>query len=103
MAIDLEECTLLGGCGYPFSAGQRVDARFSSSAIALHAPDENLRAEIFYPEVVDLAVTGPGAVTTGGGFPGGGFGFEGAVKGMAIAGILNLLTTRTKIHTFIQI
>ena len=103
MAIRLEPCTLLGGCGYPFAIGQRLDVWFSSDAIRLQASEGGSPAEIFYPEIVDLAVTGPGAVTTGGGFIGGGFGFEGAVQGMAIAAVLNLLTSRSKVHTFLQI
>jgi len=103
MAIHLEQCTFLGGCGYPFAIGQRLDVWFRSDAIHLQASDESGRsAEIFYPEVVDLAVTGPGTVTTGVGFIGGGFGFEGALQGIAIAAVLNLLTTRTKVHTFMQ-
>lgn len=103
MPIHLEECTILGGCGYPFAVGQRLDIRFSSDAIRLQLSEENSSADIFYPEVVDLAVTGPGVVTTGGGFIGGGFGFEGALQGMAIAAVLNLLMSRTKVHTFLQI
>jgi hypothetical protein len=103
MAIHLEQCTFVGGCGYPFAVGQQIDVRFSSDAIRLQATNETGAAEIFYPELVDLTVTGPGAVTTGGGFIGGGFGFEGALKGMAIATVLNLLTSRTKVHTFLQL
>jgi hypothetical protein len=100
MAIQLEQCTLLGGCGYPFAGGQRLDVYFSSDSIRLRVSEESGAAEIFYPEVVDLVVTGPGVVTTGGGFIGGGFDFEGALQGMGIAAVLNLLTTRTKVHTF---
>ena len=103
MAIHLEQCTLLGGCGYPLAVGQRLDVRFSSNAICLQASEERGTVEILYPEVVDLAITGPGAVTTGGGFIGGGFGFDGALRGMAVATVLNLLTSRTKVHTFLQI
>lgn len=58
MTIHLEQCTLLGGCAYPFAVGQRLDVRFSSNAIRLQASEESGAAEIFYPELVDLAVTG---------------------------------------------
>src|SRR5262249_16799941 len=54
-----------------------------------------------YPEIVDFSITGPGTVTTGGGFIGGGFGVAGALEGMAVAAVLNALTSRTKVHTFI--
>ena len=52
-------------------------------------------------EVVDIG--GPGLVKSGGGFVGGGFGVAGAVEGMAIAGVLNALTTQTKIKTVIRV
>ena len=42
-----------------------------------------------------LEIGGPGLVKTGGGFVGGGFGARGAIEGMAIAAVLNGLTTRT--------
>jgi hypothetical protein len=48
-------------------------------------------------------VGGPGLVKEGGGFLGGGFGLEGAAEGMAVAGILNALTTRTTINTVVSV
>lgn len=46
---------------------------------------------------------GPGLTKTGGGFIGGGFGVVGAAEGMAIAGVLNALTTCVKIKTVLRI
>lgn len=103
MAICLEHCTFLGGSGYPFAAAQEMDVWFGADAIHLQLADGNRSTEIFYAEVVDLVITGPGSVTTGGGFIGGGFGIEGALEGIAIATVLNWLTTRTKVYTFVQI
>jgi hypothetical protein len=40
---------------------------------------------------------------TGGGFAGGGFGVEGALQGIAVATVLNALTTKSKIHTFVAV
>jgi hypothetical protein len=48
-------------------------------------------------------IYGPGAVTTGGGFIGGGFGVVGAAVGIAIATALNALTTKTSLVTFIRL
>lgn len=39
----------------------------------------------------------------GGGFIGGGFGLDGAVSGMLIAGVLNALTTRTSVLTVVAL
>jgi len=50
-------------------------------------------------QVKRLEIGGPGLVKTGGGFVGGGFGARGAIEGMAIAAVLNGLTTRTSIKT----
>jgi hypothetical protein len=55
-----------------------------------------------YSAIDDLEFSGPGKVTTGGGFIGGGFGLSGAAKGMIAASVLNALTTKTKIHTMIR-
>ena len=62
----------------------------------------NVLAEVPYAQVEDVAIGGPGLVKTGGGFVGGGFGMGGAVEGMAIAAVLNALTTRTSVKTMVQ-
>jgi hypothetical protein len=51
----------------------------------------------------DVHIDGPGRVTSGGGFSGGGFGVEGFLKGAAAAMVLNLLTTRTKTQSIIYL
>ena len=50
-----------------------------------------------------MEIGGPGLVRSGGGFTGGGFGLSGAVEGMAIAAVLNAMTTRTSIKTVVRI
>jgi hypothetical protein len=42
-------------------------------------------------------------VKSGGGFVGGGFGAVGALEGMAVAGVLNALTSRTTITTIVRV
>lgn len=60
-------------------------------------------AEVPYSQIEDVEIGGPGLVKSGGGFVGGGFGAAGAVEGMAIAAVLNTLTTRTSIKTVVRI
>jgi Short C-terminal domain len=60
-------------------------------------------AEVPYSQVEDVEIGGPGLVKTGGGFVGGGIGVSGAVEGMAIAAVLNTLTTRTSVKTIVRI
>lgn len=95
----LQGCTYLGGAGIPFIEGERIDAFFDASDISIRG--EKRSAKFSYVELAELAITGPGKVTTGGGFVGGGFGVEGALEGIALAAVLNALSTRTKINTFI--
>ena len=95
--ISLRQCAVLGGAGYAFSPGENVNLRFGPETLVIQSVDSNESANIPFLEVVDLTIGGPGSVTTGGGFIGGGFGVEGALEGMAIGAILNLLTTQAKI------
>ena len=60
-------------------------------------------AEVPYSQIEDVGIGGPGLVKTGGRFVGGGFGVTGAVEGMAIAAVLNALTTRTSAKTIVRI
>lgn len=100
--ININQCTVLGGVGYPFLPGDTVDLRFGRDALVIETADST-SADIPYLEIVDIVINGPGSITTGGGFIGGGFGVEGALEGMAVGLILNRLTSRTKIHTFIAL
>lgn len=80
------------------------DLRFLTDRIAVF-PFQGLDAvaQIPYRDVEVVDIGGPGLVRSGGRFAGGGFGVAGAVEGMAIAGVLNMLTTQTTIKTVVRI
>jgi len=99
----LETCTVLGGSGYDLIAGRDASVRFRTDGIVISGDAAAADQRITYPEVIDVQIDGPGSVRRGGGFIGGGFGVTGALEGIAIASILNALTTKTTIHTFVQI
>jgi hypothetical protein len=99
--IFLKGCLFLGGSRSSLSVGEKYDVAFNDAVEIYYAESQAVR--ILYPEVSALRVNGPGAVTSGGGFIGGGFGVEGAVEGMAVAAVLNALTTRTKINTYLSL
>ena len=101
-SLKIEQCTVLGSAGYPLIAGDAIELHFNHSSVAVSNP-EGPEFEIPYLELAEISITGPGGVKSGGGFVGGGFGVEGAVQGMAVALVLNTLTTKTKIHTFISL
>jgi hypothetical protein len=93
---------VLGGGGFAVQHGARVRVIFTLDDIRI-STTPGTEEQISYAEVCELTISGPGTVTSGGGFIGGGFGVEGAIEGIAVAGLLNALTTRSKIQTFISL
>jgi Short C-terminal domain len=85
-------------------AGQRYDVSFLEDRLLIVARRRAaVLAVLPYSEVEDVDIGGPGLVRTGGGFVGGGFGVTGAIEGMAVASVLNGLTSRTSIKTVVRI
>ncbi|WP_028601167.1 zinc ribbon domain-containing protein [Ottowia thiooxydans] len=99
--LRLRECIILGGSGFPFASGETVGVLLGKNGLTVHG--SAYLVSISLVEIAELNIAGPGSVTTGGSFVGGGFGVASALEGMAIAGVLNALTSRTKIHTFISL
>ena len=104
--VSLRGVAYLGGYvpATGISAGQRYDVRFLEDRLwVLPWRQAEVLAEVLYSQIEDVEIDGPGLVKTGGGFAGGGFGVQGAAEGMAIAAVLNTLTTRTSITTILRI
>ncbi len=102
----LRDSVYLGGYvpESPITAGERCDVRFvEDRLLVFEARRAEVLAEVPYSQVEDVEIGGPGLVRSGGGFTGGGFGLGGAVEGMAIAAVLNAMTTRTSIKTVVRI
>lgn len=103
--VDLGKCRLLGGSGFPLTAGTHVGVRFDENGLGLWTgdadPKEQLR--LGWSRIESLAITGPGTVQSGGGLIGGGFGLEGVLTGMAAATVLNALSTETSCITVLEI
>jgi hypothetical protein len=90
--------------GAKLDVGKPYDVGFLEDRLAVY-PCHELQplAELLYGAVETVDIGGPGLVTSGGGFIGGGFGAVGAAEGMAVAAVLNALTTRTRIKTVIRV
>lgn len=104
--VSLREVAYLGGHvpGSAIRPGERYDVRFLEDRLIVSACRQaEVLAEVPYGQVEDVEIGGPGLVKTGGGFTGGGFGARGAIEGMAVAAVLNALTTRTSITTIVRI
>jgi hypothetical protein len=104
--VYLERVALLGGYApdAALAIGERYDTRFLTDRVGIFSPglSEPLH-ETAYRDIEDVDIGGPGLVRAGGGFVGGGFGAVGALEGMAIAAVLNALTTRTSIKTILRV
>lgn len=99
----MHTCMFLGGAGLPLASGitYRFGVRTDHIAVAnmagvvvLHLP---------FRQILDMRAQGAGAVRSGGGFVGGGFGLEGAAEGMLIASALNALTTKTHVDSCLRL
>jgi hypothetical protein len=103
----VQRCIYLGGINVQVPVEAEVDLLFGSDDIQVHYCPLTSRsrslAQLSYGAKFTVELSGPGRFTTGGGFVGGGIGMEGAAGGMAIAGILNALTTRTRVESVIAI
>jgi hypothetical protein len=102
----LQDVAYLGGYVpvTAISVGQRYDVAFLEDRLLIAACHQaEALAALPYSEIEDIEIGGPGLVRSGGGFFGGGFGVTGAVEGMAIASVLNALTSRTSIQTVVRI
>lgn len=93
----LNGCTYIGGANMSLEEGLRVDLVFRRDSLdvftSFGAVGRPPRVTLSYGDSFQLEVGGPGKVTTGGGFSGGGFGLVSATEGIAMAAALNLLST----------
>jgi hypothetical protein len=103
--VPVRRAILLGGHGYGTDLQPRtpMDLYFISNELwAPRAGNATPQIRCPYTEAIALEFSGPGRVTRGGGFIGGGFGITGAAEGMAIASVLNSITTKTEIRSLIR-
>ena len=102
----LPQVIFLGGyvCDTELCPGQTYELRFLDDKI-LMMPSRlgNPLVGIPYSDIETVEIGGPGLVKSGGGFIGGGSGIAGAAEGMAVATILNGLTSRTSIKTIVRV
>jgi len=103
----LERCIFLGGAALPIRVGALYDIVSRTDHIEIWltpalAADKPVMTHSIDPSL-SVDILGPGAVSRGGGFSGGGFGAEAAIEGMAVASVLNSMTTRTSIETIITV
>lgn len=92
----------MGGHGYKIPEETPCAVLFQKGALEIRKPEQPA-ITIPHREISAFELSGPGAVQTGGGFIGGGFGLAGAAAGILTAGLINRLTTSTRILTVVRI
>jgi hypothetical protein len=95
--------TVVGGYGHGLANSAVCFLVAREGAIGIWSRNGSMMVSSQVDELVGIAVGGPGRVTTGGGFVGGGFGIEGALEGIGVAAILNAVTTKTSVNTLLRI
>ena len=88
-----------GAIGYDIAPQEEAVLYATSQGLAIRAP----RVQAVHPlgEVIAFEIGGPGKKKHNLGLIGGGFGLEGAAKGIFAATVINSLTTFTTITTFL--
>jgi hypothetical protein len=71
--------------------------------LVLSSPIGQVEVRIPFGNLRAIEITGPGTITTNAGIVGGGFGLEGALKGMLVASVINTMTSKTTTNTFVRI
>lgn len=99
----LEDCTVLGGCGFPLVTGWDVALVLSDDAVLVVDDEGEVLVTVTVQELREFELGGPGAVTTGGGFGFLASDVQGFLNGVVASSVLNLLTTRTTVHTIIRL
>lgn len=98
-------CTFLGGYNAGLLQGSGLDVLLDDRGFHFFSSDSPIEPKVSVPFHVlhGIEISGPGKETTNAGIIGGGFGIEGIVLGVALASLVNAVTTRTTINTFFRI
>lgn len=94
---------ILGGSGYPTNPGAAAYLTSQREKIAINGVTDDSVIEIPIAEITDMEISGPGTQTTNAGMIGGGFGLEGAAKGILAAALINAATTRSTTNTLLRV
>jgi hypothetical protein len=94
--------SVVGGSGWDFCADECYTLMVTASCLKFTCADPQKEIAILFDDLTAVEISG-GSQTTNMGLVGGGFGLEGAVAGIAFAGIVNALTTTTVTNTYVRL
>jgi hypothetical protein len=97
------EVVILGGTGWNEKKNTKFLLSMDASNIYMSDINTLTDVQISVAELREIDISGPGKVSGDAGVIGGGFGMEGAAKGIAIATVINLLTSYSNTKTIIRL
>ena len=97
------QATVRGGSGWELKQSELLLLSCRESALHLHNVETEKEVIIPFSKLTAIDVSGPGKETGNAGVIGGGFGLEGAAKGMLIATAVNILTTHSSTNTLLRL
>lgn len=96
-------CTIVSVSGWPLIQGSECVLLKEESTFLLRTGENDGYFRIPYSKLTSVDISGPGTQTSDAGIWGGGFGLEGAAKGLLAASVINNLTKTSRTNTFIKL
>jgi hypothetical protein len=97
------EVIVLGGAGWESEKGNKFLLSLDDKYVYMSDLQKLTDTMIDIDHLIEMEISGPGKVSSDAGVMGGGFGAEGALKGIAIATVINILTSHSSTKTFIRL
>jgi hypothetical protein len=97
------EVTVLGGQGWDDKKGRVFLLSIEDGSICMTDLQTFTEQREANEGLRSVEIAGPGKITKSAGVSGGGFGVEGAIKGIAAATLINILTTHSSTKTIIRL
>ena len=95
------KCSALGGSGISVKQGALCTVKFGDTVFQFKSDDYQF--ELRLAQLTSFEIDDPGRVENSAGVAGGGFGVQGALVGMGVAALVNTLTARSTINTFLHL
>ena len=92
-----------GGSGLTLATGDVVLLSCRSKELVVSSLLKQEDIPLPFVSLRAIDITGPGTVTQNAGVVGGGFGVQGALKGILVASVLNSITSKSSTNTFVRI
>lgn len=95
--------TVMGGSGMNLQPKESLLLGCGDLSLHLHNPSSFSETAIPFSSITAIEISGPGTESSNAGIAGGGFGLQGAATGIAVAALINAVTTINKTNTFLRV